>query len=1464
MGYARYIGRVGGLAVALGVGVAVATTPGVAWADTTDSSKDSSTSAPSDPQPPSQGSSDSSQPSPSSVDAPKDTDSAGGGKRSATTSVVKDKKSGSDRSAADVTPKKLKKKTVRPPSSGDDTNREQPVGDIGSQVQPKSEPASDPEPKGTRVVDVAPEVSSPTLTTASVPVAPEVKSAPKPDVKPLETDLLSAVGVAPSADGDAPETPGESPLLLAGLAAMRRKTQDGLVEDQAMTKTVADPAQTSLMMAGAVVNSAPAVAPVVGSPDQATGVVVVALNASDVDGNSLIYAVTGQPAGGSVELLGGGQVKYTPTVASRLAAASTSTPDFDSFTVTVDDGQGGQTPVSVTVPKLPAVWVNQASSSNVTGATPYGVALVGDLAYVANKGANTVTVVNTKTGAVVGSPIVVGTAPSGVVASADGTRVFVSNRTSGTVSVIRTSDNTVVGSVRVGTSPESMVLNSTGTRLYVANYGSGSVSVVDVSGASPVLVTNVSVGGNPRGVAFATVNGQPRVYVTRYSSSSVAVIDATTNKQIDVNPSTTSTIDSIRVGTNPQNITISADGTRAYVTNYGSSSVSAINTVTNTVDGSAITVGSKPDGLALSRDGSVLYVANGNDTISVINTKTRAVVGTVQIDSASEINYHVPVVRADGALVVTDWADRAVRVVQFNRGNTAPVAVANPTVGAANQSNGAVSGLMNIKDWDGDPLSYSAVAAPTKGSLTFDPAAGTYTYTPTQAARDAAAQTPATDTFTIRATDPFGASVTTASVTVTVLPTPNRAPRAGTPSIDTQNGTTGAISGLLNFTDPDQNPMTYSVPTQPSSGTVTLVGSRYTFTPNQAARDAAAISQGPDAVNITVVASDGQLSTPVTFSVPVLPPNSPNHAPVHGAPSADTIVNTSGAVSGSLNFTDPDGDPMTYSVAVQPTSGTVSFSGSRYTFTPTAAARTAAAASQGPDSTTITVVASDGQSSDSVTFTVPIMQSVKTTNRAPWVPGSTIPRTVDAVTGVVTGYVNVQDPDGDTLIYTVASSPTQGGTVTFDQRSGYFAYTPSQAARTQAAQTPGLDYDTFSVNITDGTATVYTTVNVQVAAALPPTSPTTNNTVDVGTGPSGVVVLKNNNAYVVNYDSSTVSVINTATSQVVKTIDVGSGPISITAVDTTQRQRVYVTNSLSNTVSVIDPNTNTVISTITVPVQDGSYYDGYYDYTFTYPNRVAKVAASSNRLYINATDGTISVFDTTNDANRLLRTDPLGAFTDLEVSPDGTRLYGTQGGSLTVINTTTMSATNVTVGPVFTGDGSYQEYTNSVGNIALSPDGKRAYVTYGVTIAQRGVGGQPYGSFFTDSTGSNWMITGGYSAVAVIDTDPASATYNRQIGRILVPVGAQDLVVDGSNLYVANSDNMTVTVIDRTTNMSVGRFGTDQSTAGRDPIVILPDYWVGFVPASARYITVGPNGSVYLTDYADGKLYAVTIGDPAV
>ena len=218
---------------------------------------------------------------------------------------------------------------------------------------------------------------------------------------------------------------------------------------------------------------------------------------------------------------------------------------------------------------------------------------------------------------------------------------------------------------------------------------------------------------------------------------------------------------------------------------------------------------------------------------------------------------------------------------------------------------------------------------------------------------------------------------------------------------------------------------------------------------------------------------------------------------------------------------------------------------------------------------------------------------------------------------------------------------------------------------------------------------------------------------------------------------------------------------------------------------------------------------------------MTEVAASGNRLYVNATDGRITVIDTTNDVNHVIRTDALGTFQDLKVSPDGTRLYGTTGIGLTVINTATMTATAVPVGPAWNSELLRNEYVNSVGNVAVSPDGKRAYVTFGATIAERGVGGQSNGSFITDAQGVSWMLTGGYSGVSVIDTDPASANFNKEIARIIVPLGVHDLAASGSNLYVTSGDGKTVTVINTANNALAGRFTTDQTASGGRAIDII-------------------------------------------
>ena len=92
----------------------------------------------------------------------------------------------------------------------------------------------------------------------------------------------------------------------------------------------------------------------------------------------------------------------------------------------------------------------------------------------------------------------------------------------------------------------------------------------------------------------------PRVYVANSGAGTVSVINALDQHVDRYMPSTILTVDPISVGSAPQQIAVSPDGTRIYVTNQNSNSVSVVNTATNAIDGAAIAVGSKPAGVALS------------------------------------------------------------------------------------------------------------------------------------------------------------------------------------------------------------------------------------------------------------------------------------------------------------------------------------------------------------------------------------------------------------------------------------------------------------------------------------------------------------------------------------------------------------------------------------------------------------------------------------------------------------------------------------------------------------------------------------------------------------------------------------------------------------------------------------------------------------------------------------------------
>ncbi len=489
--------------------------------------------------------------------------------------------------------------------------------------------------------------------------------------------------------------------------------------------------------------------------------------------------MTAAPAGGKVTVNGAtGAVAYTPTEAARLAAGQTASADFDNFTVSVSDGQAA-TAVTVSPAVLPAVV--SSPTSRTVGNNPAGVAVSPTKTYVINQGSNTVSVIDR---ANLNNPPVtinVVSSPTAVAVSPDNSRAYVAGN--GGVSVINTGTNKVIKTITTGTGQQlnGVAVSPNGQRVYVTNTSTNRVVVLNPTAVSPV-VKSIAVGTQPTGIAVSKVDG--RLYVANSGSNSVSVI----------NPdAATPVLKTIAVGAQPTGVVVSPDGSRVYVSNTASNTVTALNpTATNPVV-ATITVGAQPRGLGISPDGSVVYAANTDDTVSMINTRTSTVITAPSIGGAP--GQHGLAVSPDGRQIyVSDAADRAVRVLTINRGNTAPTP-STPIVGTPDPVTGVVNVTLTFEDTDGDFASHSW-AQPASGTVA-DGGVGVYTFTPNKAARDlAAGPGPNTATFTITVTDVFGAA-TSVDVRVPVVPAADNT----APTVSVTAPATGAImSGTVTLT----------------------------------------------------------------------------------------------------------------------------------------------------------------------------------------------------------------------------------------------------------------------------------------------------------------------------------------------------------------------------------------------------------------------------------------------------------------------------------------------------------------------------------------------------------------------------------------------------------------------------------------------------------------------------------------
>ncbi|HEY6390812.1 MAG TPA: malectin domain-containing carbohydrate-binding protein [Bryobacteraceae bacterium] len=259
---------------------------------------------------------------------------------------------------------------------------------------------------------------------------------------------------------------------------------------------------------------------------------------------------------------------------------------------------------------------------------PLATAYAQPYAYVSNLSGNSLSVVNTANNTIAAT-ISVAASPSGLAVTPDGGSVYVASRGNNTVSVISTASNSIITSIGVGSTPIQLAISPNGAQVYVVAQGSNQVNVIDT--ASKSVTANINVGAHPNAVAFSPDG--TRAYVTNLYGGNVSIID--TNSK--------SVIGNFATASGPSGVAVIPNG-RVYVGNQYANTV----TVHDPAGNLLATIGgfSFPNWLASTPNGSRVFVTNGNSaSVSTIDPNSNSIVATIPVGS----NPTSVAVSADGA-----------------------------------------------------------------------------------------------------------------------------------------------------------------------------------------------------------------------------------------------------------------------------------------------------------------------------------------------------------------------------------------------------------------------------------------------------------------------------------------------------------------------------------------------------------------------------------------------------------------------------------------------------------------------------------------------------------------------------------------------------------------------------------------------------------------------------------------------
>ena len=260
----------------------------------------------------------------------------------------------------------------------------------------------------------------------------------------------------------------------------------------------------------------------------------------------------------------------------------------------------------------------RVTRSVAVGGNPHEVVLTrdGHLAFVANPGSNTVSIVEVRTGAErkrLASPSF--GFPHGLAAHPNGRTIFLTSEQKRLLISLDVASLDFEKQLTTEMEGSHMVvLSPDGGRAYITDRGSARVTVIDTGRWA--VVTHIPAGSGVEGVALSP-DGRVLIVANR-NDNTVQFIDTTRLQPTDT----------VKVGQDPVRVACSPDGRLALVSHRTSGDVHAIDMTTRAVI-ARVRVGAEPGGMAFSADGATAFVANtGAGTLSVLDLKTMKVTAT--------------------------------------------------------------------------------------------------------------------------------------------------------------------------------------------------------------------------------------------------------------------------------------------------------------------------------------------------------------------------------------------------------------------------------------------------------------------------------------------------------------------------------------------------------------------------------------------------------------------------------------------------------------------------------------------------------------------------------------------------------------------------------------------------------------------------------------------------------------------